>query len=104
MISSVPQTRLDILDANPAELLDHKRLSKLWTRLGRGLERIEHRHLTSIEGLDVAGDDDQAIHTRGRGRAGIIDMLVALTQRFAPGCCNGSVDRQYSPLESIEYR
>jgi hypothetical protein len=76
----------------------------LCARSASGLEWIEQRHSASIEVLDVAGDDDQAMYERGRGKACIINMFVALTQRFAPGCGNGPVDRQNPPLESIEDR
>jgi len=65
---------------------------------------IEQIHPASIEVRDVAGDDDQAMGARGRRKACIINVLVALTQRFARGCSNKTVDRQNLPLESIENR
>ena len=44
------------------------------------------------------------MYERGRGKACIINMFVALTQRFTPGRSNGPIDWQNPPLESIEDR
>lgn len=70
----------------------------------RCLERIDQLHAPAVKVLDVAGDDDEAMHMRGSGEAGIINMLFAGAERLAPRRGDVSINGQYPALETIEDR
>ncbi len=54
------------------------RIANLCARFVHRLERVKQCHPAAFVVLDVAGNNDQAIHARGRGKAYILDMLIAL--------------------------
>jgi hypothetical protein len=51
----------------------------------RCLEGINQLHAATAEIGSVSCDDSQVMHTRGCGKACVIDMLLALAERLAPG-------------------